>query len=239
MNAEELQQRLDAVAAPHGSASEDEWTRNRKLVGARRRRRRVGGGVAAGLAAAAAVAVAITWNPAANPLSVQPAGPARAQVADPSTLTPMAEDCARNRGVSTSVTALAGATSVAGRGVLYQVTGGGTWFCASLDAGSVGGNLDGPISDAFPNDQALTGWVGNEDDDPATGSMFGRRGDEYARVVVTTPEGKEYEAAFFDQYWWTPVAVPRSLELDDTTWAAFDRQGRLVDQGRASRSFAG
>lgn len=235
MNAEELQQRLDAVAAPHGAASEDEWTRNRELVGARRRRRRVGGGVAAGLAAAAAVVVAVTWNPAANPLSVQPAGPVRAQAVDPSTLNPLAEECAQTRGVHVGVTALAGATSGLGRGVLYRVTDGGIRSCVFLD----GGTIDGPLADDLPIGQAVVGWVGVEAADPAVGSMYGRRGSDYARVVVSTPNGQEYEAAFVDQYWWTPVSVAQATELDDTTWAAFDQQGRLVDQGRAPTTVRG
>ncbi|WP_328293902.1 hypothetical protein OG218_14370 [Kineococcus sp. NBC_00420] len=231
----DLQKLLDAVAVPIEAATEDQWARNRELVGARRRRRRIGGGVVAGLAAAAAVAIAVTWNPSGNPLSVQPAGPVRAQVVDPSTLTPLAEDCAHRRGVYTDVTALAGATSAAGRGVLYEVAGGETRFCVSLDGGAV----DGPISDDFPGDQVLGGWVGAGDSDPATASVFGLRGSDDARVVVSTPDGKEFEAAFFDRYWWTPVPVVKATDLDETTWAAFDRQGRLVHQGRLSRARTG
>lgn len=63
----DLQKLLDAVAVPIEAATEDQWARNRELVGARRRRRRIGGGVVAGLAAAAAVAIAVTWNPSGNP----------------------------------------------------------------------------------------------------------------------------------------------------------------------------
>ncbi|MFD0481599.1 hypothetical protein ACFQ46_03255 [Kineococcus sp. GCM10028916] len=239
MNAEELQQRLDAVAAPAEVASEDEWARNRELVGARRRRRRIGGGVAAGLAAAAAVVIAVTWNPAANPLSVQPAGPVRAQVVDPSTLTSLAEECPRNNPQFAVVTALAGATSVDGRGVFYQVAGDGTWFCASLDAGSAGGRVGMLISDDRPDDQADVSWVGVGDSDPATASVLGLRGTDDARVVVSTPDGREFEAAFIDRYWWTPVPVAKATDLDETTWAAFDRQGRLVHQGRLSRTATG
>jgi hypothetical protein len=230
VNAEELQQRLDAVAAPAAVASAVAGARNRELVGARRRRRRVGGGVAAGLAAAAAVVLAVTWNPSGNPLSVQPAGPVRAQVVDPSTLTSLAEECAKNSQQPAGVTALAGATSVDGQGVLYQVAGGGTRFCVSLDGGSV----DGPISADWPDDRADMGSVGAGESDPATASLFGLRGTDYARVVASTPDGKEYEAAFFDRYWWVPVPVAKATELDETTWAAFDRQGRLVHQGRVS-----
>lgn len=230
----DLQKRLDAVAVPVQEASEADWARNEELVGARRRRRRVRGGVVAGLAVAAAVAIAVAWNPLGNPLSVQPAGPVRAQVADPATLNPLAEECAQNRGVFTGVTALAGATSSLGRGVLYRVAD-ETRFCVSVDAGT----LDAPMLDDFPDGHALMGWVGLGKSDPAVGSMYGPRADDYARVVVTTPDGQEYEAAFVDQYWWTPVSVSQASQLDDTTWAAFDRQGRLVDQGRATSPAAG
>ena len=225
MNPTELQRRLDAVAAPHEDASEAERVRNRELVAARRRRRRVGGAAVAGVAAAAALVVAVTWGPPGDPLTAQPASPVRA--VDPASLAVLAEECARSLPRGGPVAALAGGASDLARAVLYRFDDGETRFCTSF----AGGSVDGPVTDDPVDQQVLRGWVSGGEDDPVDASVLGRRPAGAARVVVVTPDGREHPAVFLDRYWWTPVAVPDESQFAGTTWAAFDTQGRLVDQG--------
>ena len=229
MNPTELQRRLDALAVPPQDASVAEQARNRELVAARRRRRRAGGAVVAGVAAAVAVVVAVTGDLPGSSLTAQPAGPPQARAADPASLRAVAEGCARDSGRPGGVTALAGGTSDLADAVLYRFDDDGTThFCTAFDGGSV----QGEVPDVVPGPGAYQGGVQAGEDAPLLATLLGRRPAAYARVVVTTPDGQEYRAVFFDRYWWTPVSLPEESLLRDTTWAAYDHQGRLLHQER-------
>lgn len=252
MNPTDLQRRLDAVAlgdTPETATGQD-WERNRALVARRRRRRRLGTGAVAGLAAAAAVALALAWNPPSNDLELVPAQPtdsslpqARAHLVDPESLAAEVEECrdAADPVYDTQTpTPIFAASSDLADGVLYRFPDGTMRFCTVFS----GARADGPVSPQGAASDDPTAEVGaprretwassNVDVGGRTGwvaSSFGFVPADVERVVVSTADGQEYEAAVSDGRWWTSVWVPEEAMAQQSSWRAFDASGALVEEG--------
>lgn len=198
-----------------------------------RSRESAGTGRRLGVVTAAAAAVVVVWSPLGNPSPAEPARPPQVHVALPGELTATAGECVRGLQRRDGHTVLAGGAGELATSALYRFADGDTHFCVSFAAGSV----DNRITGGSPGRQVLWGWVESGEDGSFDASLFGPRSGDWARVVVTTPDGQRYRAVFFDRYWWTPVHVAEHSLLDDTRWTAYDRYGRLVGQGRVSTDY--
>lgn len=235
MNAEELQQRLDAVAAPHGSASEGEWARNRELVGARRRRR-LGVGVAAGVAAAA-VAVALAWHAPTNTVHVVPASPPTtgfqesdfdAHAVDPASEEELAQQCAAVVGVGQGgySTVFAAHSGVADAVTVKIAATGALQLCPAWRGEEVSeaSELNFEAVDGGAN----RGTVMSLRDGSEFVSVLGYEPFPYDHVVVTSVDGQEHEAVMADGYWWAPMR--NDGRASAITWRAYDANGTQIDQ---------
>lgn len=194
-------------------------------------RRRVSGMVSA---AVVPVAVAVVvWSPLGNAFPAGTERPPQVQVAKPATLRTTAGECAWGLQRADAYSVLAGGRGALATSALYRFADGETHFCVTFPAGSV----DNRIAGGSLGRQVLWGWVKNPEDGSFDASLFGPRRADYVRVIVSTPDGQEYQAIFLDRYWWTPVHVTDQSLLDDTRWTAYDRDGRLVGQGRVSTDY--
>lgn len=246
MNPTELQRRLDGVALAPETASPQDWERNRALVARRRRRRRAATAGLAGLAAAAAVAAVLVWNPAADHLELVPAQPPAhpdgdSRLVDPRSLDGLVAQCTENAEHADRLetpTPVFGASSDLVDGVLYEYADGSMRFCSSFQDG--GTRADGPVSpdgadardpDAPEGAPRRTTWAASTTDGAFVASYFGFVPTTVDRVVVSTPDGEQYEAAVSDGRWWTSVWVPDEDLVDAATWQAFDAAGRVVEEG--------
>lgn len=239
MNPTELQRRLDTAALAPEPAGEEDWARNVALVRARRRRNRVGSAVVAAVAAAAVVAVAVNW-PAPRPVRVVPASPAadeNVRPVDVSTMATQARDCARVAQVPDGTwTAVFAARSSVASAVTIRLTSGRLALCDVWPGTPASGALwlNFEADAGGPNE----GYVTSADDDPEQGtqrlSIVGFDPTGFQRVVVTDADGREFDAALADGYWWAPAVTPLG---DDQrlTWRAYDAQGVLVDSSDRHR----
>ncbi|WP_380159507.1 hypothetical protein [Kineococcus sp. R86509] len=178
---------------------------------------------------AAAVAV---WSPLGNAFPAEATRAPQAEVARPATLRTTAGQCVWELQRADPYSVLAGGEGSLATSALYRFADGETHFCVAFAAGSV----DNRVEVDSLGRQVLWGWVKNQDGS-FDASLFGPRKAGYARVVVSTPDGQQYQTIFLDRYWWTPVHVADQSLLDDSRWTAYDRYGRLVGQGRVSTDY--
>ena len=179
------------------------------------------------------VALVTVWSPLGDPFPAEPTRAPQVEVAEPATLRTTAGECVWDLQRADPYDVLAGGEGALATSALYRFADGETRFCVSF----AHGHVDNRVEAGSLGRQVLWGWVESRPTGSFDASLFGPRKADYARVVVTTPDAQEYQAVFVDRYWWTPVHVAEHALLDDTRWAAYDRYGRLVGQGRVSTDY--